>query len=401
MRVIALALIVAGCGPQAGKTGEPPGTGNQNLDPNVDNDGDGFTINQGDCNDRDPTIYPGAPELCDGKDHNCNGTIDDPCDDDKDGYAIVASDKLPGGDCNDQDPLINPGAFEYVGNMIDDNCNGMTDEPPPTCIANGNDALAFTRSLDLCAPWLVSAELNIDADPSAYRVLTKYGKYIPRKGADFFVASTGVAADESAKDFVLPQPGTAFKNNDANPWPMSKKNACYNGVDELLVHDYVELKVTIKVPTNAKSFSFNFNFLSAEYPEYVGSQYNDTFLALLDSRSYQGNVSFDMHGSPITVNVAFFNVCDTADVCNGQAQNVCTRPADELDGTGYELTDANGLRIGGGTGWLTTTAPVTPGETMTLRFILFDEGDHIFDSAVLLDNFQWQLNPASGPSTVG
>ncbi len=399
MRWLCLFFVAAGCGPSSGTPHPVPDM--KVIDPNADNDGDGFTTAQGDCNDGDKTVYPGAAELCDGKDHNCNHEVDDPCDDDMDGYAIEASDKHPGGDCNDMDPLINPGAFDYVGNMVDDNCNGMVDEPPEPCTANGNDALAHARSLDLCPPWLSSAQLNIDADPAAYKVRVGYGKYVPHKGADMLALATGIVADENDNAFVSPQPGTAFHNNDPNPLPSMKKNACYTGADEVLVHDYVELAVTMKVPTNAKSFSFQFNFLSAEYPEYVGTQYNDKFLAILDSQSYQGNVSFDKNGNPVTVNVAFFDVCDTADICNGQQQNVCSRNANELQGTGYEQNDQNGLRIGGGTGWLTTTAPVTPGETATLRFILFDEGDHLFDSAVLIDNFQWQLEPASGPSTVG
>src|SRR5205807_79673 len=123
--------------------------------------------------------------------------------------------------------------------------------------------------------------------------------------------------------------------------------------------------------------------------------------ALLDSKSFHGNISFDAKGNPINVNAALFQVCDTADVCGGTMPFVCTKPATGLNGTGYELDDGTGRRIGGGTGWLTTTAPVTPGERVTLRFVIFDEGDHLWDSVVLIDNFQWQLTPAPAPTTIG
>lgn len=45
----------------------------------VDEDGDGWTEQQGDCNDKDPAINPGAEEMCDGLDNNCDGAVDDGC----------------------------------------------------------------------------------------------------------------------------------------------------------------------------------------------------------------------------------------------------------------------------------------------------------------------------------
>ncbi len=45
-----------------------------------DADGDGWTVQDGDCDDMDPSVYPGAPVLCDGRDNNCDGFIDFPPD---------------------------------------------------------------------------------------------------------------------------------------------------------------------------------------------------------------------------------------------------------------------------------------------------------------------------------
>jgi hypothetical protein len=58
-----------------------PGTersgGRYVLGASVDNDGDGFTECQGDCNDANPAIHPGAVELCNNIDDNCDGRIDE------------------------------------------------------------------------------------------------------------------------------------------------------------------------------------------------------------------------------------------------------------------------------------------------------------------------------------
>ena len=398
-------FVLAGCGPATTQHD----TGHDGSvfvgDPNADNDGDGFTPEQGDCNDGDGSIYPGAPEQCDGKDHDCDGTPNEPCDIDGDGYTVGGVNG-EGKDCNDGEKLVNPGAFEVVGNNVDDNCDGRIDEVTPPCDGNINqkDAMSYAGAIELCGPWAAKATWVGGPDLKQHAVLPDFGtRYKPKTGANFIVLSSGIAADRDDAGYADPQPGTEFANADVqNPAPMNtKNNVCgMNVSDELNVHDYIELKLTLKVPTNAQSFSFNFLFVSAEYPEWVGSEFNDKFLALLDSHSYRGNISFDKNKNPITVNVGFFSVCDSAPICDGAKTNTCKQSISELGGTGYELDDGTGIPMGGGTSWLTSTAPVTRGETATLRFIQFDEGDRILDSAVVLDNFQWQLQAAGGPTTI-
>lgn len=90
----------------------------------TDDDGDGFTEEEGDCNDEDDSIYPEAPDVWyDGIDSNCDGWND--YDSDRDGYS---SNRYGGGDCNDADSDINPGESETANDGTDSNCNGNDDE---------------------------------------------------------------------------------------------------------------------------------------------------------------------------------------------------------------------------------------------------------------------------------
>ena len=90
-----------------------------NPNDDIDDDGDTFTENQGDCNDGDATIYPGALKICDGKDNNCDGKRDFQTDKDEDGDGVP----MCGGDCNDSNSNINPDAVEICGDGIDQDCN--------------------------------------------------------------------------------------------------------------------------------------------------------------------------------------------------------------------------------------------------------------------------------------
>lgn len=89
----------------------------------ADQDTDGYTPFQGDCDDQDASLNPAAKEVAyDGVDQDCSGS--DLKDVDKDGYNATV---VGGNDCNDNVASINPGAAE-VCNGADENCNGSIDE---------------------------------------------------------------------------------------------------------------------------------------------------------------------------------------------------------------------------------------------------------------------------------
>lgn len=109
-----------------------------------DLDGDGFTPDQ-DCNDSNPRVYPGAPELCgNGLDDNCNGFADESCPQcsDVDGDGFFAQIGCGIVDCNDVNPAINPGAAESCGDGLDNDCDGRVDEE------DAFDAVTYYRDLD-------------------------------------------------------------------------------------------------------------------------------------------------------------------------------------------------------------------------------------------------------------
>ena len=101
-----------------GDTGGDTGT-------SADIDQDGYSTPL-DCGDHNVATYPGAVELLDSVDNDCDGRVDEGTaggDDDGDGWSVLA------GDCDDTDPAVNPGAEEVPRNGIADDCTGVDSAP--------------------------------------------------------------------------------------------------------------------------------------------------------------------------------------------------------------------------------------------------------------------------------
>lgn len=338
----------------------------------------------------------------------CEG-VDPNIDNDGDGWTGAA------GDCNDCTKQMNPGAQDYPGNNIDEDCNGAKDDNPTNCDGAINlaspDPMDGARAMGLCKmaqgeSWgVVSAQYitadgqplgNYDFESIGWGILPAFGPTVkPQEGAKMLVLSSGTARQPNDPGFDFPSGHDKFYETGSPPGYPKESPACPDVVTGT-PHDSAGLRVVIKTPTNAKSLSFNLDFYTYEFPGYICSQYNDFFVAMLSPKpaaQVDGNISYDSKGNTISVNAGFLQVCHPQTASNG-AYFDCPLGPSGLQGTGFDL-DIFGEPFDGSaaTGWLATTSPLDqPGQNITVDFAVWDSGDGILDSTVLIDNFQFGLD---------
>lgn len=207
-----------------------------------DLDGDGFSPAQGDCNDLNPAIGPGAAEQCDGQDNNCNGEADEGVlytfyrDSDGDKYGSVNSfirtcgSFCPSGytgagsDCNDGNASVHPGAKELLGDGLDSDCDGSQDLIV-TVAGNGTPGYSGDagQAVRASLAWPVTACM----DKSGNLLIADAGNHRVRKVATSGIISTIVGN------------GTPSSTGDGGPATSATVNAPYGLVCDPLGNLFV------------------------------------------------------------------------------------------------------------------------------------------------------------------
>ena len=310
-----------------------------------------------------------------------------------------------------------------IGSDPQGGCDG------PLQLASGN-AMDGAKAIGLCAEsdgtsWgVVSADwVRSDGQPltggdggpvgsggqldAGKGILTRFGNAItPREGGQMLAISSGAARNPGEPNYLQPGEPQPFnipygnwKDSTAHGAPAGypkESPSCTNGAQTGPPYDSAGLRLVIKTPKDANSFKFEFNFYTYEYPDYICSEFNDFFVALMDpipSGLADANISFDEQGNNISVNAGFLQVCNP---CNVNGKNfACPLGFGELAGTGFD-TNTNTMECGisgsAATSWLVTTAPIdNPGENITLHFAVWDSQDGWLDSTVLIDNLTFEV----------
>jgi hypothetical protein len=355
-----------------------------------------------------PSFVTGAEA---GKGSPCainNVGADPNLDSDGDGYPMKY-------DCNECDPNVNNGAFDVPGNGIDEDCNGVPDDEPADCDKGltmaSSDAFDGAKAIGLCkkatddrmwgvveAKW-VKPDGSPQSDPLGQGILPSFGVNAAQSGDAVLAISSGTARGPNDPGYKNVS-GYSKSYTSGTPAGYPKESPSCSGGGGLFggfggSNDGAALQVKIRVPSNAKSFKYQQNFFTYEFPNFICSSYNDFFVTIMTPKPANlpdGNIAFDQDGNPISVNNSLLQVCQPQSA--GGKQFNCPLGNSFLSGTGFESHAA--------TGWLTTTAPVDTvrGQEITLMWAIWDQGDGILDSTALIDDFQWSLDAANGTQTL-
>jgi len=347
----------------------------------------------------------------------CAGETNAEVDGDGDGFTPAT------GDCDECDPERNPGAIEWPGDDVDDDCDGETDEASTPCDSalsvGDRDATAAARALGLCvnamperwglvdARWLLpdgnvpAAEIE-DVFHLGHGLLERFGRLDPREGDRLLLLSTGAARNVDDPAYT-----TMLDKRYTTGWApgLPREHPSCGGVITGQARDGLALRLTLRAPTNAHGLSFDHRVFTHDWPNYICSSFNDVFAVHVSPSPEgvaDGTITLDAAGGTIGAMSSFIEHCSCPESpapCPTVTGPVaCAAGTAELAGTPFAAGTI--APRSGATRWLRTSAPVTPGETFTLTFLVSDAADGVLDLAVMLDAFMFTSSAPERPITV-
>lgn len=241
--------------------------------------------------------------------------------------------------------------------------------PSQTVEAGSYDGLDLAQAILVNQSTLINSNY-VDTDDQGHRLtkaLTKRGTMIPTHGSNYMFLTTGVAEYNPVTTDGI-NPGSERGN-----WFASGKYGA--------PRDQATLTMTLQVPPCIHYIYYDVQFYSSEYPEYIGTQYNDKLTITVDSPS-EGISEYiiDVNGGDFVLN------------------------AHDITGTGYDIFAQSGNpgdvdwvetipnptgADGGATALIGREHPVSPNEEVTISFDIIDVGDNQFDSAAFIDNLRF------------